>query len=150
MMVGDIMSICEMAKDFKKRYPDTICWRVRKHAEVIENYINPDEKVLFVFCGQKNPNLFDWFSSCVIALTNKRILIGQKRVLWGSFYTQITPDLYNDMEIYRGLIFGRISIDTVKETIVLTNLDKNCLDEIETAISQFMMKAKKVYKKEEK
>ena len=143
------MSISEMAKDFKKKYPDTICWRVRKHAEVIESYINPDEKVLFVFCGQKNPNLFDWFSSCVIALTNKRILIGQKRVLWGSFYTQITPDLYNDMQVYQGLLWGKVTIDTVKEEIVISSISKKGLDEIETRITEFMMQEKKKYQNPE-
>lgn len=150
MVVGDIMTISEMAREFKKKYSGTICWRIDKHAKVIEDYINPDEKVLFVFCGQKNESWHDWFSSCVIALTNKRLLIGQKRVLWGSYYTQITPDLYNDMEIYRGLIFGKIVIDTVKEKIEITNLGKNSLDDIETAISEFMMKAKKKYPRVEK
>lgn len=143
------MSIAEMAWEFKKKYHGTICWRIDKHAKVVEDYINPNEKVLYVFCGQKNASWRDWFSSCVVVLTNKRLLIGQKRVTWGSYFTQITPDLYNDMEVYRGLLFGRIIIDTVKEEIVLTNLSKESLDDIETAISEFMMKAKKKYKKAE-
>ena len=99
----------------------------------------------------KNDNWADIFTSAVIVLTNKRLLIGQKRVVWGSFYTQITPDLYNDMQIYKGLMFGRITIDTVKEKVVITNLDKHAMDDIETAISEFMMEAKKRYQnKDEK
>ena len=43
---------------------------------------------------------------------------------------------------------GKITIDTVKEKIVLTNLSKNSLDEIETTISEFMMSEKKKYKNE--
>ena len=144
------MSIYELAKEYKKKYPGTICFRIKKHAAVVEEYLNPDEEVLYVFCGQNNEKWNDLFSSSVIVLTNKRILIGQKRVLWGSYYTQITPDLYNDMKIYKGLFFGKIIIDTVKEEVVITNLDKNSLDEIETAISEFMMKEKKLYKKAEK
>lgn len=144
------MSIYELAKEYKKKYPGTICFRIKKHSAVVEEYLNPDEEVLYVFCGQKNEKWNDLFSSSVIVLTNKRILIGQKRVLWGSYYTQITPDLYNDMKIYKGLFFGKIIIDTVKEEVVITNLDKNSLDEIETAISEFMMKEKKLYKKAEK
>lgn len=139
-------SVYEMVREFKNKYPDTVAWRLKKHSEVVEHYINPDEEVLYAFCGQKNDNWADVFTSAVIVLTNKRLLIGQKRVVWGSFYTQITPDMYNDMQIYRGLFFGRIAIDTIKEKIVLTNLSKHSLDEIETAISQFMMKEKKKYR----
>ena len=62
----------------------------------------------------------------------------------------ITPDLYNDMEIFKGLIWGKITIDTVKEKVILTNLSKKGLDEIETTISEFMMKAKKKYANENK
>ena len=61
-------------------------------------------------------------------------------------YTQITPDLYNDMRIYRGLLFGKITIDTVKEVVTISNLSKSSLDDIETNISQFMMKEKLKYK----
>jgi len=139
-------NIYELVKDFKARYPRTIAWRIDKHSKVIDDYINPDEKVLYAFCGQKNDSWADIFTSAVIVLTNKRLLIGQKRVFWGSFYTQVTPDLYNDLQIYRGLIFGRLTIDTVKEKIVITNLSNKALDEIETAISQFMMREKKKYR----
>ena len=138
--------VYDFVEEYKSKYHGTIAWRTRKHAEVVDNYLNPGEKVIYAFCGQKNDSWSDIFTSCVVALTNKRLLIGQKRVLWGSFYTQITPDLYNDMEIYRGLFFGRITIDTVKEKVILTNISKNSLDEIETAISEFMMQEKKKYK----
>lgn len=137
--------IFEQVHEFKNKYPSTIAWRLKKHSQVIEDYINPDEKVLYAFCGQKNSQWLDIFTSCVIVLTNKRLLIGQKRVLWGSFYTQITPDLYNDLQLYRGLFFGKLTIDTVKEKVVITNLSNSALDEIETAISQFMMKEKQKY-----
>lgn len=135
--------IIDKAIQFKKDYPLTICWRIKKHAKVLEDFINPDEKVIYVFCGQNNNDWRDITSSCVVCLTNKRILIGQKRVTWGSFYNQITPDLYNDMQVFTGIFFGRIVIDTVKEKVNISNLDKRCLDEIETAISDFMMKYKK-------
>ena len=138
--------VYEKVREYKEKYHGTIAWRTKCHSKVIEDYLNPNEQVLYAFCAQKNDNWCDIFSSCVVALTSKRLLIGQKRVLWGSFYTQITPDLYNDMEIYQGLLFGRITIDTIKEEIVLTNISKKSLDEIETAISEFMMKEKKKYK----
>lgn len=138
--------IYEKALEFKKKFSGTVAWRIKKHSEILERYINPGEEVIYVFCGQKNDDWYDLFTSCVVVLTNKRLLIGQKRVIWGSFYTQITPDLYNDMRVYNGLFFGKITIDTVKEVLTISNLSKDSLDEIETQISEFMMKEKKKYK----
>ena len=133
--------------EFKKKYPGGIHWRVKKHAEVIEDFIDKDEEILYAFCAQKNDKFSELFNTFVICLTNKRILLGHKRIVWGSFLYSITPDLYNDMEIYKGLIWGKVTIDTVKEVVVLTNIAKKGLDEIETTISDFMLKNKKKYEK---
>lgn len=141
--------IYKLAKKFKDTYPGTVAWRLKKHCDVLESYINPDETAVYAFCAQKNDNWADVFSTCVVLLTDQRLLIGQKRILWGSFYTQITPDMYNDMEIYSGLLFGRITIDTIKEEVILTNISKRGLDDIETHVSRFMMNEKKKYKKRE-
>lgn len=137
--------VYEKLKSFKIKYPSTVAWRIKKHAKVVEDYLNPGEKVKYAFCGQKNEKWYDIFTTCAVVLTNKRLLIGQKRVVWGSFYTQITPDMYNDMQIYNGLLYGKITIDTIKEVLVISNLAKASLDEIETNISEFMMKEKKKY-----
>lgn len=131
---------------YKKKFPGGVTWwRLKKHASVIEAHLNPGEHVIYAFAGQKNAKFYDLTSTAVIAITNKRILIGQKRVLWGYFLNSITPDLYNDMQVYQGLIWGKITIDTVKEVIVITNLAKDSLREIETAITEFMMEEKKKY-----
>lgn len=135
--------------EFKQKFPGTVAWRLKEHSSVIESYLNPGEEVLYAFCGQKNEKWYDIFTTCVVALTNKRLLIGQKRAVFGSIYTQVTPDLYNDMRIYNGLFFGKITIDTVKEVIVISNLSKKSLDDIETNISEFMMQEKQKYKQRE-
>jgi len=139
------MNIYQKLIEFKTNFPGTVAWRLHKHAQVIEEYINPDEEVRFAFCAQKNDTWYDVFSTCAVVLTNKRLLIAQKRVLWGSFYTQVTPDLYNDLKIYKGLFWGSIKIDTARELVTLTNLSKASLDVIETEISNFMMNEKRNY-----
>ena len=139
------MTVFEKVTEYVTKYSGSIAWRIPKHCKVVQDYINPDEEIIYAFCGQKNEKWYDIFTSCVVVLTNKRLLIGQKRVVWGSFYNQITPDLYNDMQIYRGLLFGKITIDTAKEIVVISNLSKDSLDEIETNISEFMMKEKQKY-----
>lgn len=136
-------NIYNRAFNFKKKYSFTIAFRLRKHSEVIQNILDDDERVLYAFCGQKNNDHTLWFSSCVIALTNKRILIGQKRVLWGYFITSITPEMFNDLKVQASLLWGMIIIDTAKEKVYISNLDKKSLDEIETAINRIMQDNKR-------
>ncbi len=138
-------AVYDHAYIFKRKYPKTVTWRLKKHCAVIEKHLNLGENVEYVFVGQINDLWYDLFSSSVIAITNKRILIGQKRVLFGYKLNSITPDLFNDMQVYQGLMWGKITIDTVKEKVTITNLDKKCLDEIETEVSEKMMELKKDY-----
>jgi hypothetical protein len=139
------MSVYELALKFKRDFPGTIAFRIRRHAEVIEKHLNPGEKVLYVFCGQKNSQSYMFINSCVVALTNKRIMIGQKRVLWGYFFTTITPDMYNDLQVNKNMLWSSISIDTIKENIYLSNIDPKGAVEVETQITDFMMKEKRKY-----
>lgn len=139
-------AVYDHAKLFKSKYPMTISWwRIKQHANVVEKHLNPGEIVKYAFVGQKNDLFYDIFGTCVVALTNKRILIGQKRVVFGYFLSSITPDLFNDMEVYQGLLWGKVTIDTVKEVVAISNLDKKSLPEIETNITEFMMEEKKKY-----
>lgn len=141
-------SVYSQVMSFKKRYPRTITHhRLKKHSEIIEKHLNPGEVVNYAFAAQKNVKAMDFFETCVVAVTNERILIGQKRVMFGYFLNSVTPDLYNDMQVVSGLIWGRLTIDTVKELIELSNIDNRALPEIETKISSYMMEAKKKYGK---
>lgn len=143
-------NVYNFALNFKRKHHGGVVWRLKKHCEVVEKHLNPGENVLFAFAGQKNTNFYEPFFSCVVVLTNKRILIGQKRVVWGYFLSSITPDLYNDLLVYQGLIWGKITIDTVKEEVTISNLPKSGLDEIETNISEMMMSEKQKYAPHEK
>lgn len=138
--------VYDQVRMFKAKYPGTITWwRLKKHAKVIENHLNPDEEPLYSFAGQKNNDVFDIFSTSVLCMTNKRIIIGQDHILTGYSLTSITPDLFNDLTVYQGIFFGKITIDTVKEEVVFTNLSKKSLSEIETAITSNMIEEKKKY-----
>lgn len=140
------MSKCyEMVKRFKDKYPSTVAFRLEKHCQIIDKHLNPDEEIIYAFPAQKNNNFFEIFYTNVIALTNKRIMIATKRVVWGYFFISITPDMFNDITIHRGLIWGNVTIDTIKEEVVLSNISPNALPEIETVITEYMMKEKKKY-----
>ncbi len=138
-------SVYELALEFKKRHPFTIGWRIRQNSSVVEKHLNADEHVLYAFVAQKNNNPFNILGTAVIALTNKRILIGRKRVVIGYFLNSITPDMFNDLKVTSGILWGKIYIDTVKEFIALSNISKDALAEIESQVSSYMMEEKKKY-----
>ena len=128
-----------------KKFPMTIAWRVKQHCRVIDKHLNPDEKILYIFAGQKNDRAVGIFNTYVVAFTNKRIILATKRVVFGYFFKSITPDMYNDLTVHRGLIWGSIILDTVKEVITITNIDVKALDEIETNITEIMLSQKKEF-----
>ncbi len=138
-------SVYELACEFKKNHPMTIGWRLEKNSSIIEKHLNEGEVVKYVFIAQKNDNPLDILGTAVIALTNERILIGRDRVVFGYFLDSITPDLFNDLKVKSGIIWGKIHIDTVKEFVTLSNISKDALSEIETKISSFMIEEKKKY-----
>ena len=120
-------TVFKSVMEFKKRYPSTIMWRVKKHCNVIQKHLNPNEKV-----------------------TSDRILIGQDQILYGYTLNSVTPEMYNDLQILSGIFWGRIRIDTVKEVITFTNFQKKALTEIESIISMYMLEAKKLYPNKDK
>lgn len=135
----------EFVKEFKRKYPMTIAFRLKKHSKVIESHLNPDEKILYAFPAQKNASHLEIFYTNVVALTNKRLLIANKRLLWGYFFVTVTPDMFNDLTIRKGIFWGSLLIDTVKEKVTLSNIDPNALPELETVLSEYMMEEKRKY-----
>ena len=138
-------SVYKLAKQFMRRFPMTIAWRVKRHCKVIDKHLDSGEKVLYIFPGQKNDSSTNIFNTYVVVFTNKRIIVATKRVLFGYFFKTITPDMYNDLTVYRGLIWGRITLDTMKEVITITNIDVRALDDIETNITEIMLRHKKEF-----
>ena len=143
--------VVNLAKKFTSKYGLTLAFRVSKHANVIEKHLNEDEKVLYVFAGRKSDDSDSKLKSAVVAITDKRILIGRCNLFnMGYSLNSITPDLYNDLKVTSGVIFGGVIIDTVKETITVAYIDKHALPEVENNITKTMIELKKEYLKEEK
>ena len=139
------ISVYEKLLEFKQKYPMTVAWRLKQHAKIIDMHLNPGEEVLYAFAAQKNDSSLDIFMTYAVVLTNKRILLAQKRLIFGYFYTAITPDMFNDLSLKMGLIWGSVHIDTVKEIVKLSNIQREALGEIETYITEYMMEEKKKY-----
>ena len=135
--------------NFKKKYPGTVMWRIKKHSRVVSMHLNPDEKILYVFAAQKNDNPLDFIQTAVFVLTDKRLMIGRKRLLWGYFLDSITPEMFNDLNVMAGIIWGKIHIDTIKEYVTVSNISKKALPEIETMITSYMMREKEKLRNKE-
>lgn len=139
------MKSYEHVLKFMNKYQGTIAFRLKEHCKILDKYINPDEKIRYVFTGQKNSKSIAIPNTFVIALTNKRLLFARKRLLFGYFFYAITPDMFNDLKVNSGIIWGKIEIDTVKEHAIISNISKDALDDIETEITQYMLEEKKKY-----
>lgn len=139
------ISVYDKIMETHKRQPGGIRWRVKAHAKVIDKHLNPGEEVIFAFSAQKGLSSLEIFNTYAVAVTNKRIILAQKRLLFGYLFISITPDMFNDLTVYTGIIWGKVVIDTVKEVITLSNLSKKIVDDIETCITEVMMTEKKKY-----
>ena len=139
------ISVYDKIMETHKRQPGGIRWRVKAHAKVIDKHLNPGEEVIFAFSAQKGLSSLEIFNTYAVAVTNKRIILAQKRLLFGYLFISITPDMFNDLTVYTGIIWGKVVIDTVKEVITLSNLSKKIVDDIETCITEVMLTAKQKY-----
>ena len=139
-MMNNIAEVVyKKALEFKKKYSKTVAWRLKAHSRIVAKFFNPDEEANYVFVAQKNWQWYNLLSTYIVVLSNKRILLAQKRLLFGYWYLSITPDMFNDLTVKSGIIWGKVNIDTIKETIILSNIDKNALPEIETKVTEYMM-----------
>ncbi len=141
-------NVYELAKEFKKKYPSTLAFRIKAHSKVAQKFIGSDEKIKYVFLAQKNFNSFDIINTNVVVMTDKRIIVATKRIVFGYFFKMITPDMFNDLTIKNGLIWGKVIIDTVKEKVVLSNISSSALSEIDDNVTMYMLEQKKKYRKE--
>lgn len=141
-------STYEQAKEFKNKFPFTIAFRIKKHAEVIDKHLHDGEKTSYVFCGQKGKASLFFNKSCVVAITNERLVVGQKRLFWGYFFTTVTPDVYNDFKIFNGMLWSEILVDTLDEEVHITKINPNGAIDVQKHITKFMMEEKKKYAKE--
>jgi len=139
------MNTYEKVKAFKEKFPGTVTWRLKRHCNVIDKHLNPNEELLYAFAGQLNDNAFKIFDTGVVAVTTERLIVAQNFLWPGYKFISITPDMYNDCTIKSGIIWGTIGIDTIKETVYVSNIAKRSMPQIETIVTTFMQEMKKAY-----
>ena len=142
--------IYKRVKEFKRKYPKTVAFRLKAHAKVASQFIGEDEEVKYVFAAQKNYKSYEIINTNIVVLTDKRLVVATKRLIFGYFVKMITPDMFNDLTIKEGIIWGKVIIDSVKEKVVLSNIDPKALSEIDDNITMTMIEEKKEYGREAK
>ena len=142
--------IYKRVKEFKRKYPKTIAFRLKAHAKVASQFIGEDEEVKYVFAAQKNFKSYEIINTNIVVLTDKRLVVATKRLVFGYFVKVITPDMFNDLTIKEGIIWGKVIIDSIKEQVILSNIDPRALSEIDDNITMTMIEEKKEYGREAK
>ena len=86
-----------------------------KHFGIIEKNLRDDETVLFAFIGIHNYiSVSKHDSNFAYAVTDKRILLGQKKVI-GENFQSIALNKINDISFTSGIAYGVITVDAQTE-----------------------------------
>ena len=89
-------------------------WSI-KHFKVLENNLRDDEEVLMTFIGlYKFRSIGVHDNTYAYAITNKRMIFGQKKIVGENFKT-VLFDRVNDISSSTGAVFGVVTIDTLGE-----------------------------------
>jgi len=106
-----------------------------KHFAVIEKNLQPDETVELVFIGLHNyRSVTKHDNNFAYAITNKRILMGQQKVI-GANFQAVSLNNINDISFTSGMAFGVITIDTMKERFNVA-INKESAAKVNTAIHE--------------
>lgn len=112
-----------------------------KHFEIIANNLQADESVELVFIGLHNyQSATKHDNNYAYAITNKRIMMAQKKVIGSNFQT-VSLDNINDITFTTGMVFGIITVDTMKERFNVA-VDKATGESINTAIHETLDRIK--------
>ena len=86
-----------------------------KHFGIIEKNLRDDETVLFAFIGIHNYiSVSKHDSNFAYAVTDKRILLGKKKVI-GENFQSIALNKINDITFTSGIAYGVITVDAQTE-----------------------------------
>lgn len=116
-------------------------WGV-KHFEILENNLIDNEEVKMTFIGLHNyKSSTKHDGNFAYAVTNKRIIFGQKQTIAGEKFKTVSLNNINDITFTSGLVFGIVTVDTTKETFSVA-LDKNFAKAINGKINEVIEEVK--------
>ncbi|WML26266.1 PH domain-containing protein [Neobacillus sp. OS1-33] len=109
-----------------------------KHFGILENNLIKGEKVLMTFIGLHNyVSVTKHDNNYAYAITNKRIMFGQKQTISGEKFKAIAYERINDISFETGMMFGVLTIDTPQEKFNIA-LDKGSAISINSHIHEVL------------
>jgi len=115
-------------------------WTI-KHFRLIANSLGEEEEVLTCFVGLHNYiSAMKHNGNFAFAVTNKRIIIAQKKLIGESFQTVLLENL-NDITFKSDILFGLITFDTIKE-VFSVKVDKKQAENINDIIHKILIEVK--------
>lgn len=115
-----------------------------KHFKIIEENLLPGEEIKMPFIGLHNSiSVSKHDGHFAYALTNKRIMMAQKKAVTGEIFQTVSLNNINDITFQSGLIYGKLTIDTIKETFNI-EVDKETAKTIKSSFHVIMNELKNV------
>jgi hypothetical protein len=112
-----------------------------KHFTLIEQALGTDEDAIMCFIGLHNyVSVTKHDNNFAYAITNKRILIAQQKMI-GQVFQTIDIDNLNDVTMNTGMLMGVITIDTIKERFNVA-VNKQHAQSINSAIHDVLFNLK--------
>ncbi|GAA0697922.1 hypothetical protein GCM10008904_02360 [Paraclostridium ghonii] len=118
-------------------------WGV-KHFKVIEKNLLSNEEVKMAFIGIHNYiSATNHNGHFAYAITNKRMIMGQKKQISGENFQSVSLDYINDITFTSGVFSGTLTIDTIKE-VFNVNVDKDSARSINSMIHNVIDELKNI------
>ena len=114
----------------------------KREVKQLPDIINDDEVIVYGCSGMNDGN------TVLCILTNKRILMLDKGLLYGIKSTEIPLDMVNGVSYSKGLMLGKISITNCATITKLENVNKNDAPIMSNAIKEQAEQHKSHLKKE--
>lgn len=108
-----------------------------KHFKILEGNLRNDEEVYMTFIGLKDyKSMAKHEGNYAYAITNKRIMFGQKKVI-GENFKSVVFDRINDISSSLGTMIGVMTIDTLGEEFNV-GVDKKTADNISKEVHRII------------
>lgn len=114
----------------------------KREVKQLPGIINDDEVIVYGCSGMDDGN------TVLCILTNKRILMLDKGLLYGIKSTEIPLDMVNGVSYSKGLVLGKISITNGATITKLENVNKNDAPIMANAIKEQAEQYKLLLKKD--
>lgn len=125
-----------------KLLPTYNVFGTKKEISYLPEILSPDEHILSLISGFLDGNTW------IITLTEKRLILLDKGMLYGLKQREIPLDKINSISQKLGLVLGWVHIQDGASGIKIDNIDKNCIpafvDALNNAIHKYKNKSNNV------